>query len=163
MTSADLTSRLAHLLPDDWVPIGRAIEVSAEIEGTVGGRHFTEWPDEIRALKREGQFQEALALCLACVEAAERAAMVDHSLMPPWFTEHAAIIYRKLQQHVNEIAVLHRYGVHPFGDEERFAARINAAFALMDRAARGTPWPADSVDRTARHRLPNPEGDSWPT
>lgn len=123
---------------DDELLIARALAVTAEAEGMCGGRHFTEWVPEIVRLKQARAFREALALCYECIAAVERAAMVDRMRMPYAYTEHAAIIHRKRREYVEEIAVLHRYSVHPCGDEEMFADRITASFRLLERLSRDT-------------------------
>ncbi|WP_263121158.1 hypothetical protein [Cellulomonas sp. RIT-PI-Y] len=83
--------------------------VSAEQEAAalVRGRHFTEWSDIVRQLKREGRLEEALALLDELIAAAERSA--DGREPAPWYTEQAAIIHRRLKQYDHEVAVLERY------------------------------------------------------
>lgn len=157
-----LALRLMELLPDDWPIALRALEAVTEAEASVRGRHFSQWPDEVRQLKREGQLEEALALCLECIDAVERAAVVDHFRMPTWYTQNAAIIYRKLGQYVEEIDVLHRYSTHLFGDEEVFAPRIASAFRLLERASSRSLEAPRGLPYSPVH-LEEPEGDPWRT
>ncbi|MFJ1510916.1 hypothetical protein [Cellulosimicrobium funkei] len=85
-------------------------EVAArEQRGHVRGRHFTEWPDTIRQLKREGRVDDALELALECIEATERDARADGLEPAPAYTTMAAIIYRQRKDYAAEIAILERY------------------------------------------------------
>lgn len=74
--------------------------------GLVRGKHYTEWVEEIRALKRSGKFDEALALLRDCIAAAERDRQGREPA--PWYTEQAAIVCRKLGDLDHEVAVLER-------------------------------------------------------
>lgn len=129
----DRRQRIEDEEAGEWFVRQKALNVAAEIEGSVRGRHFTERAPEIRQLKREGRLEEALALCYECIDAVERAAMVDRFRMACWYTEQAAIVHRKLGQVVEEIIVLQRYGMHVFGDPSMFEHRIATAFRLAAR------------------------------
>lgn len=41
------------------------------VTGDVRGRHYTEWVETVKALKRDGRLDEAEALLLECVVATE--------------------------------------------------------------------------------------------
>ncbi|MDQ0092476.1 hypothetical protein [Paeniglutamicibacter psychrophenolicus] len=75
--------------------------------GMVKGVHYLQLVEPIKQLKREGRLEEALALCSAAIEGAERGR--EGREPAPWYTEQAAIIHRKLGQHDEEIAVLRRW------------------------------------------------------
>lgn len=77
--------------------------------GMVDGVHYLQLVEPIKALKREGRLEEALVLCYKAIEGAEKAARREKTSPPPAYTEHAAIIHRKLKQRAQEIAVLQRY------------------------------------------------------
>jgi len=81
---------------------GRGEEFKA---GMVNGVHYLELVEPIQALKREGRLEEALELCFAAVAAAEG----QKGTPPPWYTEQAAIVARKLGRREDEIEVLRRY------------------------------------------------------
>lgn len=152
-SEAERRARINYEEEGEWFVRARALHVAAEIEGAVGGRHFTEWAETIRQLKRDGHLEEALALCYECIDAVEREAMVDQFRMPAWYTEQAAITHRKLGQLVEEVAVLQRYGLHVFGDPSVFEHRIAAAFRLMARATSKKQGSPPAFQRgTARHR-----------
>ncbi|WP_022878503.1 HIRAN domain-containing protein [Microbacterium sp. B19] len=77
--------------------------------GSVDGLHYLQAVEPIKQLKREGRLDEALALCYVAIEGAERAARREKTSPPPFYTEQAAIVHRKLGQRDEEIAVLRRY------------------------------------------------------
>lgn len=75
--------------------------------GMVDGVHYLELVEPIKALKREGRLEEALVLCYKAIEGAEGDR--DGREPAPAYTEHAAIIHRKLGQKDEEVAVLERW------------------------------------------------------
>lgn len=77
--------------------------------GTVGGLHYLQTVEPIKQLKRDGRLEDALALCYQAIQGAENAARREKTSPPPFYTEQAAIIHRKLKQQDEEIAVLTRY------------------------------------------------------
>ena len=91
--------------------------------GMVNGVPYLQLVDPIKQLKREDRLDEALTLCLAAIEGAEAAR--DGREPAPWYTEQAAIIYRKLGRREEEVAVLRRWlAVCP--PEHREGSRIKA-------------------------------------
>lgn len=77
--------------------------------GMVDGLHYLQAVEPIKQLKRDGRLEEALALCYKAIQGAENAARREKTSPPPFYTEQAAIIHRKLKQRDEEIAVLQRY------------------------------------------------------
>lgn len=77
--------------------------------GMVDGLHYLQAVEPIKQLKRDGRLEEALALCYKAIQGAENAARREMTSPPPFYTEQAAIIHRKLKQRDEEIAVLQRY------------------------------------------------------
>lgn len=77
--------------------------------GTVDGVHYLQAVEPIKQLKREGRLEEALALCYTAIAGAENAARREKTSPPPFYTEQAAIVLRKLGRRDEEIAVLKRY------------------------------------------------------
>lgn len=75
--------------------------------GMVKGIHYLEMVEPIKQFKRDGRLREALELCYAAIEGAEKAAKSREPA--PWYTEQAAIIHRKLKERDEEIAVLERW------------------------------------------------------
>lgn len=97
--------------------------------GMIDGHHYTEWAPEIDRLKRAGDLTAALAVCLRCVEAAERQAAVDGLRLPRGYTRDAAIIYRRLGDLDSEISVLERY-LDRNGSGAEISERLAKAQAL---------------------------------
>jgi tetratricopeptide (TPR) repeat protein len=94
--------------------------------GMVNGVHYLELVEPIKQLKREGRLEEALALSLAAIEGAEEGR--NGREPAPFYTEQAAIIYRKLGSRDDEIAVLQRWLVlcpAEYRDGNRFAERLS--------------------------------------
>ncbi|WP_137844629.1 HIRAN domain-containing protein [Microbacterium sp. 2FI] len=75
--------------------------------GMVNGVHYLQLVEPIKQLKREGRIEDALVLCTAAIQGAEAAR--EGREPAPWYTEQAAIIYRKLGRRDDEIAVLRRW------------------------------------------------------
>lgn len=84
----------------------RAAEFTA---GMVDELHYLQAVEPIKQLKRDGHLEEALALCYKAIQGAENSARRQKTSPPPFYTEQAAIILRKLKQRDEEIAVLQRY------------------------------------------------------
>lgn len=111
-------------------------EAESERDGIVRGHNYTFWPDTIRALKRDGRTEEALELVLECVIAAERDSSLWGGSIAIWYTEAAAIIYRKLKEFAAEIAILERYERNSRPrDRGVFSERIAKARALLARVS----------------------------
>jgi hypothetical protein len=110
--------------------------------GRVNGKHYTEWPDEIRQMKRDGRVAEALELLLGCIVAAERSR--DGREPAPWYTEQAAIIYRQQKEYLAEIAIIERWQAAcpsdrrgPGKTQDKLASRLVKARALLANSSTG--------------------------
>jgi HIRAN domain len=77
--------------------------------GSVRGKHFTRYVEQIKQLKREGNYEEAEELLLECVDATEREAAADDLGVAPWYYEQLAIIYRRRHESDKEVAILERF------------------------------------------------------
>lgn len=99
--------------------------------GMVDGVHYLQMVEPIKHLKREGRLEDALAICLKAIEAAESAAKREKTSPPPFYTEQAAIVLRKLGQRDEEIAVLQRYlkACPPKYRENRIKERLDKLLA----------------------------------
>lgn len=84
-----------------------------EQPGYVDGKHYSEWPDEVRALKREGKLADAEQFLLRLVEATEAEARAKGIGVAPWYYEQLAIIYAKQRDPTRELAILERYESQP--------------------------------------------------
>lgn len=104
--------------------------------GLVDGRHFTEYVDEVRELRRQGREEEAERLLLRLVDAVEAEAAAEGRGVAPWYYEQLAIIYRKRRDLDAEVCILERFarqrqasGASP----SKLVARLERARALRDR------------------------------
>lgn len=85
----------------------------AEAAGNVDGRHFTEYVQTVKDLRRSGHPDEAESLLLRLVIATEAESRVDGYGVAPWYYEQLAILYRKSGRLGAEIAILERYAARP--------------------------------------------------
>ena len=100
--------------------------------GFYEGRHYTEWIEEVKSLKREERFEECLVLLFGLIEATENEAKEQGwSYGAPGYYEDAAIIFRKLKRYEDEIEVLKRWK----NGGPKFEQRIRAAQALLSGGA----------------------------
>lgn len=81
--------------------------------GLVRGKHYTEFVDDVRALKRHGAMEEALTLLYDLIDAVEEEAANTGVGVAPWYYEQAAIVSRKLRDADGEIAILERFAAQP--------------------------------------------------
>lgn len=77
--------------------------------GYVRGRHFTEYVEEVRALKRRGEIQGAETLLLELVEATESESAYDGYGVAPWYYGELAKVYRSQRDPQKEVAILERF------------------------------------------------------
>ncbi|WP_225754688.1 hypothetical protein [Actinotalea sp. Marseille-Q4924] len=129
-------------------------EADRERRGLVRGKHYTEWPDTVRELKREERYEEALRLLEECISPAERDR--DGREPAPWYTEQAAIIDRKLGDHDAEISVLERYVsvCATSVGRTRIHERLDKARALAHRRRAGI---ADDIAAGTRPAAARPD------
>lgn len=77
--------------------------------GLVRGRHLLDWVPTVKELLRDGEEDEALALLLEMIEAAEQRARIDGAAPASTYTEQALAIYRSRDDEEGEYALLERY------------------------------------------------------
>ena len=77
--------------------------------GFVRGRHYTEYVDDVKALRRSGREVEAERLLLELVDATEAEARAEKWGVAPWYYEQLAISYRKQANPQGEVDILERY------------------------------------------------------
>lgn len=81
--------------------------------GRVRGRHYTDYAEDVRNLRRSGQEEAAERLLLELVDATEEEAHMRGTGVAPWYYEQLAIIYRKRKDPNAEVAILERYAGQP--------------------------------------------------
>ena len=84
----------------------------------VRGRHYTEYVEQAKELKRQGNLVDVLGLLEELIAAAAAEANRDRLAMPPWYAEQAAVVHRKLGDRASELAVLRRYVSHPYASRD---------------------------------------------
>lgn len=77
--------------------------------GSIDGRHYTDFVETVKALKRSGDNRGAVDLLLRLVAAVENESRVEGVPVAPWYYEQLAIIYRKTGDREKEVAVLQRF------------------------------------------------------
>jgi len=81
-----------------------------ERPGFYQGRHYSDYVDQVKALKRDEQRSaEAEELLIGLIDAVETEAAEKRVAMAPWYTEQLAIIYHQQQRYAAELAILERY------------------------------------------------------
>lgn len=94
-------------------PLTGASRHSASSAGIVRGRHYTDWVDDVKSLKRHAALDECHALLLELIEAVERESAEQRMSPAPWYYEQLAIVLRKQRDFAAEVDVLERYLAHP--------------------------------------------------
>ncbi len=81
--------------------------------GRVRGRHYTDYVEDVKSLRRSGQDESAERLLLELVDATEEESRIRGTGVAPWYYEQLAIIYRKRKDPAAEVAILERYASQP--------------------------------------------------
>lgn len=103
------------------------------ITQTPEANRIQELVDRVTSLKRSKEYESALALLNEEMAAQERESRETGVGVAPWYYEHAAIIYRKLNDIKSEIAVLERFAVQrhaPGVGPAQLLARLEKAKSL---------------------------------
>jgi len=117
-----------------------------QIPAMVRSQHFSQWVEQIRELKRQGQPELALVLLLECVDATERDG--QGPFPAPWYTWAAAVIFRQRRDYAAEVEILERWVNASSGDGDRSVwgasalrmfPRLERARDLAQEAARSIP------------------------
>jgi len=78
--------------------------------GFYKGKHYTDYVDQVKALKRdERRLAEAEELLIGLIDAVEAEAFAKQVAMAPWYTEQLAIVYHEQRRYAAELALLERY------------------------------------------------------
>ena len=95
--------------------------------GYVRGKHYTAYVTTFRKLKRRGDLAAAEALLLELVTATEAESRAERSGVAPTYYKELAILYRKQQQPLKELAILERYELQlkaPGAEPAKLAGRL---------------------------------------
>ena len=72
-------------------------------------RHFTEYVDVVKQLKRDSKLELAEKLLLALIDATESESKKVGDGVAPWYYEQLAMVYRKCKRVDDEISILERF------------------------------------------------------
>ncbi len=105
--------------------------------GLYKGKHYTEYVEDVKALKRHGAYEEALKLLYDLIDAVEEESRSEGLGVAPWYYEQAAIIHRKLDDFAAEVRILERYESAavraPGAMGDALLGRLTKARALRDK------------------------------
>jgi len=105
--------------------------------GRVRGRHYTDYVEEVKSLRRSNQDESAERLLLELVDATEEESRVRGTGVAPWYYEQLAVIYRKRKDPIAEVAILERYTNQPHAPgagPAKLAERLMKARALCSQS-----------------------------
>lgn len=77
--------------------------------GYYKGKHYTDWADTVKKLKREDRLDDAESLLMMLVDATEAESRVEGLGVAPLYYQQLAIAYRKKKELDNELEILERY------------------------------------------------------
>lgn len=77
--------------------------------GYHNGKHYTEYVENIKEMKRANLNVEAINLLLNLVDEVEAESKANNHSPAPWYYEQLAILYRKEKRNNDEISILNRY------------------------------------------------------
>jgi hypothetical protein len=81
--------------------------------GYVRDRHFTEYVDRVKELRRSNHDGEAETLLLELIDATEAEAAAEGAGVAPWYYGQLAVLYSKHHDFDAEIVVLERFAAQP--------------------------------------------------
>ena len=77
--------------------------------GFLRGRHYTDYVDEIKRLRRTDHDDKAISLLLELLDATEAESIAEDFGVAPWYYSQLAIIHRTRKESLEELAVLERF------------------------------------------------------
>ncbi len=95
--------------------------------GYFQGKHYTEYVEVVKDLKRANEYEKAEKLLLILIKAVEAESRANKYVPASWYYEQLAVIYRKQKLYDKEIAILEQYNRNKFLKDEpiEFIKRIN--------------------------------------
>lgn len=101
--------------------------------GYYKGKHYTEYIETIKTLRREGEETAAEKLLLKLLDVIELESKSEGLGVAPWYYEQLAIIYRKQKNYLKEIEILERFAKQkhaPGASAPRLLERLEKARKL---------------------------------
>lgn len=123
-----------------WRRDGTATGTSRPLRSPAGeylGKHYTEYVDDVSALKRHGALDEAATLLRGLIDAVEAEAAAEGVGVAPWYYEQLAIVLRKQQDFEGEVEILDRYAAlshAPGASEAKLLDRLPKARARLEKS-----------------------------
>lgn len=121
--------RSSGMYDNDFIEQYQATERAANAAASVDGKHYTEYVEKVKSLKRASRLEEAERLLMRLVAATEAESAITRSGVAPWYYEQLAIVYRKLGRPEDERVILERYARQPKAPgakPEKLEARLQA-------------------------------------
>lgn len=112
---------------------------SRKAAGSIDGRHYTKYVEDVKALKKAKDHDAAAALLLRLLDAVEDESRVAGPEWPlaPWYYEQLAIIHRQAKRYGDEVGVLERYIAQHNAKNEppmtEIAQRLEKARSLKEK------------------------------
>lgn len=100
--------------------------------GFVRGRHYTEWIDQVKQLKRDKKHHAVIELCSEAVEAAEAEYKSNRLGVAAWWYEQVALAARRSDQPDIERAAMQRYLGHPGSKNPEYVEKFKRFLAKLD-------------------------------
>jgi hypothetical protein len=82
-------------------------------DGIIHDRHYTDWSETVKQLKRDGELDKAIELLRQCADATEDEASATGLGVAPWYFEQLAVCFRKQKDLDAEVAILERFSGLP--------------------------------------------------
>lgn len=104
--------------------------------GMVRGKHFTQYVEEVRTLRRYGHEETAETLLLELVAATEAESATTGHGVAPWYYEQLAISYKQRKDYKAEVAILERFAAQqhaPGVEPPKLLERLDKARARVQR------------------------------
>lgn len=92
--------------------------------GLVNGKHYTEYVELVKRLKRQRKLDRVEALLPRLVAAVEEEAEGENWMVAPWYYEQLAIIYRKQKDKTKELDILKRFTSQIHGEAHPLLDRL---------------------------------------
>ena len=92
--------------------------------GLVDGKHYTEYVELVKRLRRQGELDRAESLLVRLVVAVEEEAKAEKWIVAPWYYEQLAIIYRKQRDETKELDILKWFAAQTHGEAHPLLDRL---------------------------------------
>ena len=101
--------------------------------GLVDGKHYTDYVETVKELKRRDDLGKAETLLLRLIQAVEEEARTEGWIVAPWYYQQLAIIYRKQRATNKELEVLKRFASQWHAQQNPLVDRLQKLEALNEQ------------------------------